>query len=131
MFRRRRIRENADAFPGDAKKRHERFHKDSRSDLGDASTVQFQRTCAMEINTVLRFVEFRDPDDFVVEVDRRFLGMCLQCSPDGVEVPDMMKRQERTFCTLMIPVSVEIHHKRYVAIAESHRLERSIMILML
>jgi hypothetical protein len=43
----------------------------------------------------------------------------------------MMKRQERTFCTLMIPVSVEIHHKRYVAIAESHRLERSIMILML
>jgi hypothetical protein len=58
-------------------------------------------------------------------------GGGLKSGPGGIEVTDMMKRQERTFCTLMIPVSVEIHHKRYVAIAESHRLERSIMILML
>lgn len=85
----------------------------------------------MEINKVLCFVELRDPDDFVTVVDCCFFGMCLKYSPDGIEVPDMMKRQERTFRTLMIPVSVEINHKRYVAIEESHRLERSIMILML
>jgi hypothetical protein len=50
------------------------LNQDSCSDLGNASTVQFQCTCALEINTVLCFVELHDPDDFVVEVDRRSLG---------------------------------------------------------
>jgi hypothetical protein len=101
------------------------------SDLGNASAVQLQRTRATKINKVPCFVKLSDPDDFVVEAHGDIFWKCLKNSPDGIEVPDVMKRQERTFRALMIPVSVEIHDKRQVAIAESHRLERSIMVLML
>ena len=83
----------------------------------------------MKIILISGFVELHDPDDLVTEAHRHFFWIRLKNSPDGIEVPDMMKRQERSFCTLVIPVSVEIDHKRYVCIAESHRLERSIMVL--
>jgi hypothetical protein len=83
----------------------------------------------MEINQVRGFVQLHDPDDLVTEAHRHFFWIRLKNSPDGIEVPDMMKRQERTFCTLMIPVPVQVDHKRYVCITEFHRLERSIMVL--
>jgi hypothetical protein len=85
----------------------------------------------MKINLIRGFVAFNDPDDLVVEADRRFPGICLENSLHGIQVPDMMKRQERTFCTLVIPVPVEFDHKRNVCIAESHRLERYIMVLII
>ena len=83
----------------------------------------------MEINQVRGFVQLHDPDDLVTEAHRHFFWIRLKNSPDGIEVPDMMKRQEGTFCALMIPVPVQVDHKGYVCIAESHRLERSIMVL--
>ena len=85
----------------------------------------------MKINLISGFVELHDPDDLVVEADRRFPGICLKNSLHNIQVPDMMKRQKGSSCTLVIPVSVEIDHKRYVCIAESHRLERSIMVLII
>jgi len=72
---------------------------------------------------------FTIPIIFIVEADRRFPGICLKNSLHDIQVPDMMKRQKGSSCTLVIPVSVEIDHKRYVCIAESHRLERCIMVL--
>jgi hypothetical protein len=83
----------------------------------------------MKVNLLRGFVAFNDPDDLVVEADRRFPGICLKNSLHGIQVPDMMKRQKGSFCKLVIPVSVEIDHKGCVCIAESHRLERSIMVL--
>ena len=83
----------------------------------------------MKINLIRGLVEFHDADDFVVKADRHVLGICPKNSPDGIKVLVIMKRQEGTFCTLMIPVPVPVDHKRYVCIAESHRLEQSIMVL--
>ena len=83
----------------------------------------------MKIILISGFVELHDPDDLVTEAHRHFFWIRLKNSPDGIQVPDMMKRQKGSSCTLVIPVSVEIDHKRYVCIAESHRLERSIMVL--
>jgi hypothetical protein len=83
----------------------------------------------MKINLIRGFVALYDPDDLVTEAHRHFFRMRLKNSPDGIQVLDMMKRQKGSFCTLVIPVSVEIDHKRYVCIAESHRLERPVMVL--
>ena len=105
------------------------LHKQPGSDLGNASTVQFQRTCAVNINKILYFVDLRDPTDFVAEVHHDIFWLCLKNSPAGIKNLDIMKRQEGTFCALMIPVPVQVDHKGYICIAESHRLERSIMVL--